>query len=574
MPRRLRYLSSALVAAVLAACGGDITPPPPPPPPPGPLPTPTVACASVSPVQVAVGSHVSVDPATTTGCVRFPAAGSAGAQYLMVLASTSGLRTTNGVEGPYLFRASSLGTSLLGAPEADQAAASGPPSPGRPPAGAQFDATLRQRERELLADPSNRPVLSTVPVPPTQLQIGDTKSFKVCSDLQCGAFGTVDATVQYVGQHVAIYVDNTVPQNDPLQPADFAELGMAFDNRHYPIDTTAFGRESDIDGNGVVDILMTDAVNALTPDCTNGRVIGFFFGGDLLNSANSNRAEVFYTLVPAPATTKCNAISRRSAIDNLKPTLIHEFQHMISFNQHGLVRGGTSEEAWLNEALSHFAEELGGRLVPNSECPNPPFVSCRSQYSSGNIGNAYDYLRDPEAHFMVFGSMSTGGLEERGAVWLFLRWTLDHFATDTILGTDMTRALVATTRTGATNLVFETGESFATMVPEWLMATYLDDGLDLPFESTGRLRYFSWGLRSIWTNPLNAQFFPAGFPVVPDAVAAGYSRTGTLRGGSGRHFLITQQANGAAIDTQVLKSTTGAQLDALLEARFGIVRVR
>jgi hypothetical protein len=506
--------------------------------------------------------------------VSFPAAGSAGAQYLMVLTSTTGLRTTNGVEGPYLFRASSPGTSLLGVPEADQAAASGPPSSGRLPVGAQFDATLRQRERELLADPSNRPVLSTVPVPPAHLQIGDTKSFKVCSDLKCGGFGTVDATVQYVGQHVAIYVDNTVPQNDPLQPADFAELGMAFDNRHYPIDTTAFGRESDIDGNGVVDILMTDAVNALTPDCTNGRVIGFFFGGDLLNSANSNRAEVFYTLVPAPGTTSCVAIGRRSAIDNLKPTLIHEFQHMISFNQHVLIRGGTSEEGWLNEALSHFAEELGGRLIPNAECPNPPFVSCRSQYSSGNIGNAYDYLRDPESHFMVFGSMSTGGLEERGAVWLFLRWTLDHFATDPILGTDVTRALVATTRTGETNVVAVTGESLATMVPEWLMATYLDDGPDLPSEPTGRLQYFSWGLRSIWTNPLNAQFFPAGFPVVPDVIAAGYSRAGTLRGGSGRHFLITQLGNGAAIDTQVLKSTAGAQLDALLQARFGIVRVR
>jgi len=283
---------------------------------------------------------------------------------------------------------------------------------------------------------------------------------------------------------------------------------------------------------------------------------------------------VFYTLVPAPGTTTCTAIGRRTAIDNLKPTLIHEFQHMISFNQHVLVRGGASEEAWLNEALSHFAEELGGRLIPNSECPNPPFVSCRSQYTSGDIGNAYDYLRDPEAHFMVFGSTSTGGLEERGAVWLFLRWALDHFAQDSIYAADLTRALDGTTRTGETNLVTVTGESFATMVPEWLMSTYLDDGPDLPFEPTGRLRYFSWGLRSIWLNPLNDQFFHQTYPVVPDAIAAGYSRTGTLRGGSGRHFLITQLANGAAIDMQVLKSTAGAQLDPLLEARFGIVRVR
>ena len=570
MPRHSWPLSSSLVAALLAACGGGITPPPPPPPP-GPPPTPTVACASQQQVQLAVGDHVTVDPATTSGCLRLPAAGAGGAQYLTVLVSTAGDRTTNGIQGTYLLQASSPGSSLVGAPQPGPAAATGPATVQRISVAAQFDATLRQRERELLNDPSNRPALSPIPLPPARVQLGDTKTFKVCASLTCGSFGSVDATVQYVGQHVAIYLDNTVPQNDPLQASDFAELGMAFDNRHYPIDTTAFGRESDIDGNGVVDILMTDAVNALTPDCSNGQVIGFFFGGDLLNSANSNRAEVFYTLVPAPASGNCHVISRRAAIDNLKPTLIHEFQHMISFNQHVLLRAGTAEEGWLNEALSHFAEELGGRLIPNSECVG--FVSCRSQYSSGNIGNAYDYLRDPESHFMVFGSASTGGLEERGAVWLFLRWALDHFAQDSIYAADMTRALDGTSRTGETNMVALTGSSFATMIPEWLMATYLDDGPDLPFEATGRLRYFSWGLRSIWTNPLNAQFFPAGFPVVPDAIAAGFSRSGTLREGSGRHFLITQLTNGASIDIRVLKSTLGEPIDPLLEARFGIVRV-
>jgi hypothetical protein len=30
-------------------------------------------------------------------------------------------------------------------------------------------------------------------------------------------------------------------------------------------------------------------------------------------------------------------------------TFIHEFQHMISFNQHVLVRGGDGEVLWLNE---------------------------------------------------------------------------------------------------------------------------------------------------------------------------------------------------------------------------------
>ena len=560
----------------VACGGGDPVTPPPPPPPPGVLPSPSVACASVPQTQVAVGNHVVLDPLGASGCLRVPAAGAAGAQYLLVLASTSGVRTASGVQGTYLLRASSpQSSSAAPAPWPDLAAGPRESTPARRSVAAEFDAMLRERERELAADPLLRAAPQPVPwsaaAPPP---LGDVKDFKVCGNLTCSSFSTVQATARYIGSKVAVYIDNVVPQNDPLQDSDIAELGTSFDDYHYPIDTTAFGRESDLDGNGVVIVLMTDAVNNLTPDCTNGRIVGYFFGGDLLTGSNSNRAEIFFTLVPAPQTPTCSAISRQVAVDNLKPTLIHEFQHMISFNQHVLIRSGSSEEVWLNEGLSHVAEELGGRLIPNSEC-TPGFPSCRSQYASGDLVNGYDYLKNTEAVFLVFPS-GGGTLEERGAGWLFVRWVMDHFAADTILGTETTRALVATTLTGAANLTAVTGASFTTMVPQWLMAAYLDDGTDLSEEATGRLRYKSWGLRAIWTNPLNQA--PAGpfngFPLVPQDIGGNFSRSGTLRGGSGRHFLIVQQGSGPAIDLQVLRSTAGSQLDAALLARFGLVRVR
>jgi hypothetical protein len=118
------------------------------------------------------------------------------------------------------------------------------------------------------------------------------------------------------------------------------------------------------------------------------------------------------------------------------------------------------------------------------------------------------------------------------------------------------------------------GNSVATMLPEAMMSYYLDDGTDLPVETTGLLRLKSWGLRSIWTDPQNASFFPAGFPIVPDQVGTGYSRLGALRAGSGRYFLVTQAANGAAVDMQVLKDSTGAALSSGLAARYGIVHIR
>ncbi|HEU5218225.1 MAG TPA: hypothetical protein VFU23_06175, partial [Gemmatimonadales bacterium] len=80
-------------------------------------------------------------------------------------------------------------------------------------------------------------------------------------------------------------------------------------------------------------------------------------------------------------------------------------------------------------------------------------------------------------------------------------------------------------------------------------------------------------LRAIWTNPANAQFFPAGFPLVPQVIGGSFSRAGTLKAGSGRHFLVVQAGQGPAVDLQVLKNSAGDPLDPALVARFGIVRI-
>ncbi|MGH7560606.1 MAG: hypothetical protein ACRENB_06260 [Gemmatimonadales bacterium] len=573
MHPRLRPSANGLVTllAAVAACGGD---------PVGPnnsIQSPSVACASIPPVQLAVGQHVVVDPATTSGCIRVPAAGASGAEYLLVLTSTAGTETQNGVSGTYLLRGSNpsaAGAAVAAAPGLTPPVA-GAWSPRGADAQRRFDATLRSIERSLVADPRLRGPQALPPAAPDAVPppVGDQRTFRVCTNTTCTTFGSVTATAGFVGEHVAIYLDDDVPTNDPLTPADLAELGTAFDTRHYPIDTTAFGRESDIDNNGVVIILMTDAVNALTPDCSDGRVVGYFFGADLLvNFANSNKAEVFYTLVPSPQTSTCSAVTRRQAVNNLKPTLIHELQHMISFNQHSLVRGGQQEETWLNEALSHFAEELGGRLIPNSEC-TPAFTSCRSQYSGSNIVNLYDFMKEPEDNFLVFPATSGGTLEERGAVWAYLRWVLDQFAADTILGRPTSRQLVETSLQGVANIVQVTGGSFSTMVPQWLMALYLDDQFTEP---TGRLRFKSWGFRSIFLDPANqAPGGPfSGFPLIPATTSGSYTRSGTLRAGTGHSLRLLQSASGAAIDLQVRKSNAGDPLDQALAARFGLVRIQ
>ena len=60
---------------------------------------------------------------------------------------------------------------------------------------------------------------------------------------------------------------------------------------------------------------------------------------------------------------------------------------------------------------------------------------------------------------------------------------------------------------------------------------------------------------------------------MPDVLGGSYSHTGTLKAGSGRHFLVSQAPNGPAVDLQVLKNAAGASLDPAVLARFGIVRI-
>jgi hypothetical protein len=396
--------------------------------------------------------------------------------------------------------------------------------------------------------------------------VGTQDTFKVCGDVSCDpdTFVNVAATALFVGPRGAIYLDNTVPGGG-LTQEDIDSLGALFDGPSpniFEIDTTAFGTPSDLDGNSVVIMLLTDAVNDLSGTCSDGSIIlGYFFGLDLVSDPNSNNGEVFYGLVPDPAASSC-AASKDFVFDNLPPVLIHELQHMISFNQHVLIRGGNAEQTWLNEALSHFAEELGGRQIQDSRCPG--FASCLEQFSLGNLSNGFDYLTTPQTAFLVYPGSSFGTLRERGASWLFLRWLADHESADTLLGTDLTRALVRTSAVGAANVVAVTGLAFDQLVGQWQMANYTER-IGAFGDGTGRLRYRTWDLVATY-NALGASY-----PLSPDSITTGaYASTGFLRGGSGKHVVVVQGPNDAAVDLQLKGDNTFASL----VPRFAVVRTQ
>ena len=543
MTGSVRAWALGMAALVAAACGDTHAPP-----------------AGGGDVSLAVGQFALYTGTQIAGALRFPAAGSSGAQYLIVAQSATG---TSGITTAF---------SLLGAASAAGASVSvalaPPPAGGEPSAALRFHDGLRAREARLAAEArvlgfrAAAPATRVAAAPPV---VGFSRTFKVCGDLDCAALKNVVATARWVGTHAAIFVDDSAPAGG-FTGSNLQQMGQQFDAELYPIDRQNFGAESDIDNNGVVIILLTPKVNALIvrPRCDDSFITGFFYGADLLPSIRStyNNGEVFYGFVPDPGGLVSCAYSVNLVRRLIPVTFIHEFQHMISFNQHTLVRGGGAEVLWLNEALSHLAEELGGRYYDSLGID-----TTASRFFIGNLYNAFKYLRDPLASAVV-AATGPGELAERGAVWLFVRYLVDRF------GPQTSRDLVNTSSLGAANVAAVTGTAFANLLGHWALAVYASDypGFTAPAE----LRYASWHFRTTFAD-LNAQApsdFDRVFPLVPfSGIGGAVSVTGTLRSGSGAFVLATQAPDGRSFELD-FSPTTGGIFPLAAGAQIAVVRLR
>ena len=546
----LASCTALLSSAALGACasGTDVA-----------VTSPSCASGAGTTIALAVGAYVTLDPAANRGCARFPANPSStdSAEYLVVPQSAA---TTANVQSAFTL------TGGTGAPT--------PPARGTTRAAgtqASFDAFLRRSEAARAYGPAPAPSgprteRSVAAGPPSA---GSSRQFTVCSDLACSKFKAVTATAKVVTSHLALYVDNQAPAGG-LSQTDLDSLGSEFEHRLYAIDTTWFGRESDIDHNGVVMVLMTPVVNQLVDAATcvqSGYVAGFFFGLDLDPTAgfnpNSNQGEIFYSLVADSGGALSCAHSVAAVKQNVPVTFIHEFQHMISYNQHVLLRGGASEALWLNEGLSHFAEELGGRsFLPGDSATF--FI-----FSRGDLYNGFQYLNAPALHPLV-DVQGVGGLAQRGGYWLFVRYLADQF------GDSVIRAMEGTALTGTANIVAQTGAPFDRTVTRWGLTLWVS-GLNVPgFTPPGELTYSSWNLHATY-GVLTSQYptlFPRAYPLVPvsDAGSAVHV-TDQLSAGSGYYLRVLQPPDGAAF-TLLLSAPGDVTLPAAITARMSIIRIR
>lgn len=532
-----------------------------------------VACGSdgpAAPRQAIECDAISIALTPLTGTTRGDACvtlGGGGATYLVV--PQFAMRAMNPARTDFRLGALAGGTTV---------SASEAIVPRERGIAARFDARLRGLERGMEVEPSVRTAIALrerASLDVVAAPADSERTFRVLASLTSSTFTTSTARLRYEGDHVLIYVDVAAPAG--FSQSELTAFGELFDDTFYRIDRDAFGAESDVDGNGRVVVLMTHLINQLTPraECsTLGFVTGYFFGFDLASSsANSNRGEVFYSLVPDAG----GAVSCAHSVEQVKrlvpPTFVHEFQHMISFNQHVLVRGGSSEEVWLNEGLSHIAEELASKhyetLYPPPLGRGDPaqlFPDSSQGFITGNLISAYDYLAASTQHsvttFDEFGS-----LEERGAAWLFLRWLGDQKG-EAIYG-----RLVQTSATGIANIEAQSGEPFTRLFGDFGISTWTDSLPGQPRAAIpARYRFSSRNLRRLFARLHQTGAVAQEYPIRLTALECGASSNGGMVQGTSSYYRLDTDAGCADAEVQ-LSARDGRALPASLRAQLSIFRL-
>ena len=379
--------------------------------------------------------------------------------------------------------------------------------------------------------------VSTAAVP----SLGDTLSYNVPNpnaSNACTDYTSVKAVVKAVGEHGILVQDVNAPGGG-FGSGDFNAIAAEFDDIIYPTDIAHFGNPSDIDANGHVVLLYTPVVNAATKRGSESVTQGFFFGGDLFPTSTckqSNLAEIFYLIVPDPTGTFSDRRTADGVRENTRGTIAHEFQHMINLGVR-IRENAPDEDTWLNEGLSHFAEEIVGRAengfaddqeLKIADVADSPDLKDFNAFFGQNLVRFRNWLRAPG----VLGATSEHAdtsLSVRGAAWALLRWSADQYGDGNLPA--FTRALVSGPETGVANLTKRAGVPFDSLMAGWMVANFADNA-GVPGLAT-RYGYRSWDIRDV-----EAAVNQGVFPLVPTQLTTGHSTTAKAPSAAGSYFLV------------------------------------
>jgi immune inhibitor A len=280
-------------------------------------------------------------------------------------------------------------------------------------------------------------------------QVGASQSFWI-SNTDTNENFQIEATLQYVTEHVYFWIENGVRFNRK----DLRNLAETFEYQIYPTDRTYFGSEwtPGVDGDPHIYIIYAKGLGS--------RLAGAFSSADEYSPLAHEYSNMHETFV-------LSADNQQLRKDYTYGVLAHEFQHMIHWYQ------DRNEDTWVNEGFSELASFING-------------------YDVG--GFDYLYVGEPDLQLNDWSTDPDGNAPHYGASFLFMVYLLDRFGPATI------RTLVQNPQNGMSSIdaVLSTLDTRDILTGEvigaddvfldWTLANYLNDK-DIP---DGRYAYHNY----------------------------------------------------------------------------------
>jgi len=453
--------------------------------------------------------------------------------------------------------------------------------------------------------------------------VGDTQEFlfAVQQDLSVSCTDTaavITASVRAVGDHFAILRDTQGP--GWFTAADYSQMLATLEDVIHPVNVAYFGEPADIDGNERVLVLVTEETNKLSDATGLSFIAGFFVPSDLSDSgtgsggggvgspcATSNEAEILYLLAPDPDGDFGRAHTVDFARNNVVSVSSHELQHLIGAGQR-LIFGaggfGDLEEVWVDEGLSHLAEELGGLaaagLAVRSNLTFEDVLQDIDTFKTFHLSNfarlggtsgGGGWLRNPE-NTQTIAPSDPGGpssLRFRGFAWIFMRWLGDQegpAGSGAIPGSNeqsLFRELVSggpMLLKGIANVErvvqqMGSGRSWAELLEDFLISPAADDQAE---GASARTQLLTWDLPSVFLglheNEGTASSFTEIYPLDMEMFAlVPVAEQFTVRSSTAKYFSLESAAEAPDYEIQLL-DTAGLPLAPAVSAQVTVVRVR
>jgi hypothetical protein len=212
---------------------------------------------------------------------------------------------------------------------------------------------------------------------------------------------------------------------------------------------------------------------------------------------------MFYMLVPDPqGQVNGNVFTRTLVLQSSLGTIGHEFQHLINA-AHRLYEIGTgnwNEDTWLNEGMSHIAEEVlfyrTSGVGPRQNLRyaqvqgSARVTSAFATYMDQNLRRYQQFLGTPENEAPYeLNNNDANDLATRGAAWAFLRYAADRRAGDDAA---LWRNMVNGSTTGLDNLQRVLGMDPRPWIRDWTVSVFTDDIV----ATDARFQQPSWQFRT------------------------------------------------------------------------------